>query len=148
KLTTDPTLSRGIRVRLGLLMAYLALPVDMIPDSSPLRATPTTPSWSLPSCAASSSGSGSSHCGQTGRDPGRLRRALPPCQSPAEVLIDRTGHNRPLWPVLARVDVGEPEEAPNVGPLNPSRGSRRLVSHQPNHRRSWYAYRPWVWPEY
>jgi hypothetical protein len=26
KLTTDPTLWRGIRVRLGLLMAYIALP--------------------------------------------------------------------------------------------------------------------------
>jgi len=36
KLTTDPTLSRGIRVRLGLLMAYLALPVDLIPDFIPV----------------------------------------------------------------------------------------------------------------
>ena len=36
KLTTDPTLSRGIRVRLGLLMVYLALPVDLIPDFIPV----------------------------------------------------------------------------------------------------------------
>jgi uncharacterized membrane protein YkvA (DUF1232 family) len=36
KLTTDPTQPRGIRVRLGLLMAYLALPIDLIPDFIPV----------------------------------------------------------------------------------------------------------------
>lgn len=35
-LTTDLTLPRGIRVRLGLLMAYLALPIDLIPDFLPI----------------------------------------------------------------------------------------------------------------
>ncbi|NMM22014.1 MAG: DUF1232 domain-containing protein [Phycicoccus sp.] len=35
-LTTDSTLPRGVRVRLGLLMAYLALPVDLIPDFIPV----------------------------------------------------------------------------------------------------------------
>jgi uncharacterized membrane protein YkvA (DUF1232 family) len=35
-LTTDPTVPRGIRVRLGLLMAYLALPFDLIPDFIPV----------------------------------------------------------------------------------------------------------------
>ena len=35
-LTTDPTVPRGIRVRLGLLMAYLALPFDLIPDFIPI----------------------------------------------------------------------------------------------------------------
>ena len=35
-LTTDPTLPRGVRVRLGLLMAYLALPIDLIPDFIPV----------------------------------------------------------------------------------------------------------------
>jgi uncharacterized membrane protein YkvA (DUF1232 family) len=35
-LTTDPVLPRGIRVRLGLLMAYLALPIDLIPDFIPI----------------------------------------------------------------------------------------------------------------
>ena len=35
-LTTDPTVPRGIRVRLGLLMVYLALPFDLIPDFIPI----------------------------------------------------------------------------------------------------------------
>jgi len=35
-LATDPVLPRGIRVRLGLLMAYLALPIDLIPDFIPI----------------------------------------------------------------------------------------------------------------
>jgi uncharacterized membrane protein YkvA (DUF1232 family) len=35
-LTTDPTVPRGIRVRLGLLMVYLALPFDLIPDFIPV----------------------------------------------------------------------------------------------------------------
>ena len=35
-LTTDPAQPRGIRIRLGLLMAYLALPIDLIPDFIPV----------------------------------------------------------------------------------------------------------------
>jgi len=35
-LTTDSTLPRGVRVRLGLLMVYLALPIDLIPDFIPV----------------------------------------------------------------------------------------------------------------
>ncbi|MEP7192098.1 MAG: DUF1232 domain-containing protein [Actinomycetota bacterium] len=35
-LTTDPTLPRGVRVRLALLMVYLALPIDLIPDFIPV----------------------------------------------------------------------------------------------------------------
>ena len=35
-LTTDATLSRSVRIRLGLLMAYLALPIDLIPDFVPI----------------------------------------------------------------------------------------------------------------
>lgn len=35
-LTTDPTLPCGIRVRLGLLMGYLTLPIDLIPDFIPI----------------------------------------------------------------------------------------------------------------
>ena len=35
-LTTDVTLPRGVRIRLGLLMAYLALPIDLIPDFIPV----------------------------------------------------------------------------------------------------------------
>jgi uncharacterized membrane protein YkvA (DUF1232 family) len=36
KLTTDQTQPRGIRVRLALLMAYLAMPIDLIPDFIPV----------------------------------------------------------------------------------------------------------------
>ncbi|MGO1286092.1 MAG: YkvA family protein [Brachybacterium sp.] len=36
RLAADPTLPRGIRIRLGMLMAYLALPIDLIPDVIPV----------------------------------------------------------------------------------------------------------------
>ncbi len=36
RLAGDRTLPRGIRVRLGLLLAYLALPFDLIPDFIPV----------------------------------------------------------------------------------------------------------------
>jgi uncharacterized membrane protein YkvA (DUF1232 family) len=36
RLTADQTLPRGVRVRLGLLMAYLAIPIDLIPDFIPV----------------------------------------------------------------------------------------------------------------
>ena len=36
RLAGDPTLPRGVRVRLGLLLAYLASPVDLVPDFIPV----------------------------------------------------------------------------------------------------------------
>jgi uncharacterized membrane protein YkvA (DUF1232 family) len=36
RMAKDRTQPRGIRVRLGLLMAYLALPIDLIPDFIPV----------------------------------------------------------------------------------------------------------------
>jgi uncharacterized membrane protein YkvA (DUF1232 family) len=36
RLAADRTLPRGVRVRLGLLLAYLALPFDLIPDFIPV----------------------------------------------------------------------------------------------------------------
>jgi uncharacterized membrane protein YkvA (DUF1232 family) len=36
RLARDPSLSRGIRVRLWLLVAYLALPIDLMPDFIPV----------------------------------------------------------------------------------------------------------------
>ena len=36
RLDADQTLPRGIRVRLGLLLAYIALPIDLIPDFIPV----------------------------------------------------------------------------------------------------------------
>lgn len=36
RLATDPTLPRGVRVRLWLLLAYLALPIDLVPDFIPV----------------------------------------------------------------------------------------------------------------
>jgi uncharacterized membrane protein YkvA (DUF1232 family) len=36
RLAADRTLPSGVRVRLGLLLAYLALPIDLIPDFIPV----------------------------------------------------------------------------------------------------------------
>jgi uncharacterized membrane protein YkvA (DUF1232 family) len=36
RLAADPALPRGVRVRLALLMVYLALPIDLIPDFVPV----------------------------------------------------------------------------------------------------------------
>ncbi|MEU6781251.1 DUF1232 domain-containing protein [Nonomuraea angiospora] len=36
RLAADPDLPRGVRVRLVLLLAYLALPIDLVPDFIPL----------------------------------------------------------------------------------------------------------------
>jgi uncharacterized membrane protein YkvA (DUF1232 family) len=36
RLTADPDLPRGIRLRLGLLLAYLASPIDLVPDFIPV----------------------------------------------------------------------------------------------------------------
>ena len=36
RLAADPALPRDVRIRLGLLMAYLALPIDLIPDFVPV----------------------------------------------------------------------------------------------------------------
>jgi uncharacterized membrane protein YkvA (DUF1232 family) len=36
RLVADTTLPRGVRIRLGLVLAYLALPIDLIPDFIPV----------------------------------------------------------------------------------------------------------------
>jgi uncharacterized membrane protein YkvA (DUF1232 family) len=36
RLAADRNLPRGVRIRLGLLMAYLAIPIDLIPDFVPV----------------------------------------------------------------------------------------------------------------
>ncbi len=36
RLAADKTLPRGVRIRLGLLLAYLAMPIDLIPDFIPI----------------------------------------------------------------------------------------------------------------
>jgi uncharacterized membrane protein YkvA (DUF1232 family) len=36
RLAADPTLPRGVRVRLGLLLAYLLMPFDLVPDLIPV----------------------------------------------------------------------------------------------------------------
>lgn len=36
RLAADPVLPRGVRVRLALLLGYLALPIDLIPDFIPV----------------------------------------------------------------------------------------------------------------
>lgn len=36
RLATDPDTPRGVRIRLALLLAYLAMPIDLIPDFVPV----------------------------------------------------------------------------------------------------------------
>ncbi|MFF5988255.1 YkvA family protein [Prauserella flavalba] len=36
RLAADRTLPRGVRIRLGLLLAYLAIPIDLVPDFIPV----------------------------------------------------------------------------------------------------------------
>jgi uncharacterized membrane protein YkvA (DUF1232 family) len=36
RLAADPGLPRGVRIRLGLLLVYLAFPIDLIPDFIPI----------------------------------------------------------------------------------------------------------------
>jgi uncharacterized membrane protein YkvA (DUF1232 family) len=36
RLATDTSQPRGVRIRLGLLLAYLAMPIDLIPDFIPV----------------------------------------------------------------------------------------------------------------
>jgi uncharacterized membrane protein YkvA (DUF1232 family) len=36
RLVADTTLPREVRIRLGLVLAYLALPIDLIPDFIPV----------------------------------------------------------------------------------------------------------------
>lgn len=36
RLAADRSLPRGVRIRLGLLMVYLAIPIDLIPDFIPV----------------------------------------------------------------------------------------------------------------
>ena len=36
RLATDPDTPRGVRIRLALLLGYLALPIDLIPDFVPV----------------------------------------------------------------------------------------------------------------
>jgi uncharacterized membrane protein YkvA (DUF1232 family) len=36
RMAADPSLPRGVRIRLGLLLVYLASPIDLIPDFVPV----------------------------------------------------------------------------------------------------------------
>lgn len=36
RLAADPSISRGVRIKLFLLLAYLAFPIDLVPDFLPL----------------------------------------------------------------------------------------------------------------
>ncbi len=50
-LAADPDLPRGVRLRLVLLLGYLLMPLDLVPDVIPVVGWPTT-SWSSPSRCA------------------------------------------------------------------------------------------------
>ena len=59
----------GIRIRLALLLAYLALPFDLIPDVIAVSVTPTTRSSSSQCYAASCGTPESTRCAPTGLGP-------------------------------------------------------------------------------
>ena len=43
RIAADPQLPRGVRIRLGLLLVYLILPIDLIPDFIPVLARAQRP---------------------------------------------------------------------------------------------------------
>jgi hypothetical protein len=51
RLGRDDSLGRGIRVRLSLLLIYVGIPIDLVPDFTPVPDTPTTQSSSESSFA-------------------------------------------------------------------------------------------------
>ena len=53
RLAADSTLPRGVRVLLWMLLGYLALPMDLVPDFIPVMGTPTMRSSSRLCCALS-----------------------------------------------------------------------------------------------
>lgn len=90
-LTTDP-----IWVRLGILMGYLALPVDLIPDFHshpwPGRRRHVIVRRPAQRCAPSRDRAIAS---TLARDVGRLRRTLPPGQPPAQPRRRHDWHHLP-----------------------------------------------------
>ena len=60
RLVADRSLPRGVRIRLALLLAYLAIPVDLVPDFIPAvgyadDGVPSSPRFCDRSCAARAS---------------------------------------------------------------------------------------------
>nr|BFE79969.1 hypothetical protein GCM10020093_025700 [Planobispora longispora] len=78
RLAADRELPRGVRVRLALLLAYLASPSTWCPTSSPSWATPTTPSSSSRCCARWCAGPAAGGAPPLARHRRRLRRPDPP----------------------------------------------------------------------
>jgi len=70
RLATDRTLPRGVRIRLGLLLAYLASPIDLTPGLHPRaglrRRRDRGDPWSF---EVSSAEPGWTWCGRRGRAP-------------------------------------------------------------------------------
>ena len=76
RLAGDPSLPRGVRVRLWLLLAYLAIPIDVIPDFIPILGYaddaiivgPSRTTQDIQACTAANEGSPPT--------PGRQRSSL------------------------------------------------------------------------
>jgi hypothetical protein len=94
-LATDRTQPKSVRIRLGLLMAYLPSPIDLIPDFVPFSATRTTPSSWSPCSAASYGESASARSASTGL---ALTTASTPSTEPPASPADQqaTRRNHPL----------------------------------------------------
>ena len=118
RLAADKTLPHGVRIRLVLLLAYLAIPIDLIPDFVPSSVMPTTPSSSPPCCVASSAAPASTPSEPTGQTP--TMDSLPWSALPASEAPQRRGLHM----------VGRLIEAPRA---NSTRASNSLrASSQPS----------------
>lgn len=83
-----PPCPMGWRIRLLLLLAYLASPLDLGAGHPPSSATPTTPSsWPSP-CAASPSGRSRTHSRDTGPAPRGSEPHSAPSRPPAQPAAD------------------------------------------------------------
>ena len=137
-LAADRTQPGPVRIRLGLLMAYLAIPSTSSPTSSLSSVTRTTPSSSRPSSAPSSDESVSTKSVPTGRAPTTASplSAKPPASPPDQTSYipgRGSGHNRSftrspacsLTESIRSLHRSTRVQPPALGAAHPKRNQRR-----------------------
>ncbi|MFB8245952.1 DUF1232 domain-containing protein [Streptomyces sp. NPDC055952] len=106
RLARDHTLPRGVRLRLWLLLGYLAMPIDLVPDFVPVLGYAGDAIMSPPSCAPSSA--------TPGPKPWRGTGPAPMTGSPPYAAL-------PAW---------RPPPPEEHGSLDAPEGDRRRVRHR------------------
>ena len=120
RLARDPDLPRGVRVRLGLLLGYLALPINLVPDFIPVLGY-ADDAIIVVSCSAQPDRSASNHSATTG--PAPTTASSRPCADwPAS-----TGFGIPDPNVSPHREAVEQQEWP--GPIGETDGSPRKAKH-------------------